>query len=118
MQCQQMVTIDSCCEPEQCPEPATIYHAVSEAAMCAEHASNAERYAVASIVYYSNTGIDTGLSDAQYDGFCDFLLQRQAWKRIPWIERDMLLCGSGFDTKKFPSRLHARAQAQMGEALL
>ena len=46
MQCQQMVTIDSCCEPEQCPEPATIYHAVSEAAMCAEHASNAERYAV------------------------------------------------------------------------
>ncbi len=46
MQCQQMVTLDSCCEPEQCLESATIYHAVSGAAMCAEHASNAERYAV------------------------------------------------------------------------
>ncbi|MEE8551557.1 MAG: hypothetical protein V3T08_09930 [Gemmatimonadota bacterium] len=78
----------------------------------------AERYAVASIIYYGNTGIDTGMTDAQYDGFCDWLLQRQAWKRVPWIERELLICGSGFDTSKFPPELHARAQAQMGEALL
>ncbi len=46
MQCQQMVTIESCCDPEQCTELATMYHAVSGAAMCAEHTSNAEKYAV------------------------------------------------------------------------
>ncbi len=73
----------------------------------------AEKYAVASIIYYSDTGIDTGMSDAQYDGFCDWLLKRQAWQRIPWIERDMLLAGSGYDTKGFPPELHARAKAQM-----
>ena len=46
MQCRQMVTIDSCCEPERCTELATTYHADSGAAMCAEHASSAERYAI------------------------------------------------------------------------
>ncbi len=73
----------------------------------------AERYAVASIMYYGLSGTDTGLTDAQYDGFCNWLLRRQAWKRIPWLEKEMLRCGSGYDTSKFPAELHERANAQM-----
>jgi hypothetical protein len=46
MQCQQMVTLESCCEPEHCEDLATMYHARSGAAMCAEHTSNASKYAL------------------------------------------------------------------------
>ena len=73
----------------------------------------AGRYAVASIIYYGDTGVDTGMTDAQYDGLCDWLLKRQIWKRFPWLERDLLLAGSGYDTSKFPLEFHERAKTQM-----
>lgn len=78
----------------------------------------AERYAVASIIYYSDTGIDTGMNDAQFDGICDWLIKRKVWGRIPWLEYDMLRAGTGYDTSKFPPELHEKARAQMERALL
>ena len=45
MQCDQLVTIDSCCTPTRCLEPATWHHAESGYALCAEHYGNAAKYA-------------------------------------------------------------------------
>lgn len=45
MQCDQLVTIDNCCNPSQCPAPASWRHAESGFALCAEHYANAEKYA-------------------------------------------------------------------------
>jgi hypothetical protein len=76
----------------------------------------AERYAVACIVYYNGAGEDTGLTDAQFDGFCDWLLKHESYKRIEWLDYDFLRCGSGYDVSKFPQHLHRRAAKLMGEA--
>lgn len=46
MQCQQLVTIESCCDPQQCPQLATMQHAVASAALCAEHYGNAVKYSI------------------------------------------------------------------------
>lgn len=103
--------------PTECPGGDS--HGLDTSGICPEcfdlalEQEYAESYAVASIIYYSDTGVDTGLSDAQYDGLCDWLLRRQVWKRIPWIERDLLLTGSGYDTSGFPVELHERAQASL-----
>jgi len=45
MQCDQLVTIDSCCTPTQCVVSASWRHAESGLALCAEHYGNAEKYA-------------------------------------------------------------------------
>ena len=45
MQCDQLVTIDNCCTPTQCVEPASWRHAESGFALCAEHYANAVKYA-------------------------------------------------------------------------
>lgn len=45
MQCDQLVTIDNCCNPTQCPEPASWHHAESGFALCAAHYANAVKYA-------------------------------------------------------------------------
>jgi hypothetical protein len=45
MQCDQVVTIDSCCNPTQCPEPAAWHHAASGFSLCALHYGNAAKYA-------------------------------------------------------------------------
>jgi len=46
LQCQQLVTIDSCCDPQQCPEPASMHHPSTGAALCAAHFSNGAKYVV------------------------------------------------------------------------
>jgi hypothetical protein len=45
MQCDQMVTIDSCCNPSQCAESASWHHAGSGFSLCAAHYGNAVKYA-------------------------------------------------------------------------
>ena len=45
MQCDQLVTIDNCCTPTQCVEPASWRHAESGFALCSEHYGNAVKYA-------------------------------------------------------------------------
>ena len=45
VQCSQLVSIESCCDPEQCTVLATIISLDSGAALCEEHADNAHRYA-------------------------------------------------------------------------
>lgn len=45
MQCDQLVTIDSCCNPTQCVAPGLWQHAESGFALCAEHYGNAVKYA-------------------------------------------------------------------------
>lgn len=73
----------------------------------------AEAYAVAAIIYYGGSGRCPGLSDAQFDGFADWLLQRKAWKRFPYLEQSMLAAGSGYDLERFPRHLHLRAATQL-----
>lgn len=46
MQCQQSVVIESCCDPVQCPDDATMYHPATDAALCAVHYANGEKYAL------------------------------------------------------------------------
>ena len=45
MRCDQLVTLDSCCNPTQCVEPASWAHAESGFALCEEHYGNAVKYA-------------------------------------------------------------------------
>jgi hypothetical protein len=45
MQCDQMVTIDSCCNPSQCAASAAYQHAALGLGLCAEHYGNAVKYA-------------------------------------------------------------------------
>jgi hypothetical protein len=73
----------------------------------------AERYAVASIIYYGSPGRCTGMTDAQYDGFADWLRQRRSWLRVAWLEESMLTAGSGYDLTAFPAYLHERARDQL-----
>ncbi|MSP22733.1 MAG: hypothetical protein EXR66_06920 [Dehalococcoidia bacterium] len=44
MQCDQLVTIDNCCNPSQCAELASWRHAESGFALCTEHYGNAVKY--------------------------------------------------------------------------
>lgn len=44
--CQQLVTIESCCDPERCPEPTKMVHADSGAALCESHYTNGAKYTV------------------------------------------------------------------------
>lgn len=44
MQCDQLVTIDNCCNPSQCGKPAAFHHAASGLSMCAAHHGNALKY--------------------------------------------------------------------------
>lgn len=73
----------------------------------------AEEYAVASIIYYGGHPGEF-MSDARFDGLCDWLLKNKAWETVPWIEREMLLAGSGYDLSKFPVELHKVALAWLG----
>lgn len=72
----------------------------------------AESYAVASIVYYGGHESEF-MRDAQFDGLCSYLLSRQAWRVVPWLEREMLKAGSGYDVSKFPPELHEAAREWM-----
>ncbi|MEZ4501183.1 MAG: hypothetical protein R3C39_00955 [Dehalococcoidia bacterium] len=45
-QCQQLVTIDNCCDPQQCPEPAAMRHEPTGAMLCASHFDNGAKYNV------------------------------------------------------------------------
>lgn len=105
---------DTCVE---CDKRIGFASAVGLCEPCIDHfteAAVAERYAVACIIYYGNGG-DTGMSDARFDGFCAWLLGRQAWKRFPYLERGMLAAGSGYDLAKFPKELHEKAATEMGQ---
>ena len=73
----------------------------------------AERYAVASIIYYTSPGKCAGMNDAQFDGFARWLLKHRSWKRIPWLEKGLLIAGTGYDVKKFPRYLHERATEKL-----
>jgi hypothetical protein len=73
----------------------------------------AELYAVASIIYYGGGGHCTGLTDAQFDGLCSWLLQHESWRRVPWLEHGMLKAGSGYDLAVYPGSLRERAEAQV-----
>jgi hypothetical protein len=46
MQCDQLVTVDNCCNPTPCGKPAAWHHPASGLAMCAEHHGNAVKYVV------------------------------------------------------------------------
>jgi hypothetical protein len=70
----------------------------------------AEEYAVASIIYYSGLECGEFMSDARFDGLCQTLLERKAYKTIPWIDRESLIAGTGYDTKVFPEHLHEVAR--------
>lgn len=72
----------------------------------------ARKYAVACIAYYGNG--ESIMSDAQFDGFCSWLLGRDAWRRVPYLERGMLIAGSGYDLAVFPPELHEAAAAILG----
>lgn len=69
----------------------------------------AREYAIASIIYYGGSGKCTGMSDANFDGICDWLLKGQAWNVVPWLEREMLKAGSGYDLSRYPEELHVEA---------
>jgi hypothetical protein len=45
MQCDQLVTLDNCCNPTQCVERASWRHGDSGFVLCAEHYGNAVKYA-------------------------------------------------------------------------
>lgn len=97
------------CLASECETPA-----IPTTARCGEHwpggmRAYAEEYAVASIVYYSGAAREF-MSDARFDGLCDTLLKAKAWKEFPWIEREMLIAGSGYDLAKFPQTLHDAAK--------
>jgi len=72
----------------------------------------AERYAIASILYYTGDVPCTGMTDAVFDGICHYLLENEAWKVVPWLERDMLAAGSGYDLSVYPAELHEKAAEQ------
>lgn len=44
MVCNQLVTIDNCCNPTECGQPASHRHAPSGLGLCATHYGNAEKY--------------------------------------------------------------------------
>lgn len=67
----------------------------------------AAKYAVASILYYRHSC--SPWTDAQFDGVAYALLEAKAWKRFPWLEREMLMAGSGYDLDKFPAEYHELA---------
>jgi hypothetical protein len=35
----------------------------------------------------------------------------RAWRKVPWLEKEMLKAGSGYDLSKFPEKLHKAAEA-------
>jgi len=76
----------------------------------------AERYGVAAIIYYGGSGRCPGMTDAQFDGLADWLLQAKAWKRFPWLEKSMLAAGSGYDLARFPEHLHETARKRLERA--
>lgn len=69
----------------------------------------AERYAVASALYYGRPDADPLMTDPEFDGLCAWLLERQAWKRHPWLEREALIAGTGYDLARLPEDLRALA---------
>lgn len=124
---------DNCNAPGGCERPRASGSGSDEgfgrdfgSALCQEHLEAslddateleyAERYAVASIIYYGSPGVNPGMTDAQFDGICERLKKRKAWKRVPYLEQQMLNAGSGYDLAKFPPELHARAGARMGKS--
>ncbi len=46
VQCDQLVTIDNCCNPSTCGQPAAWQHVASGLALCAAHHGNAVKYGV------------------------------------------------------------------------
>lgn len=87
-----------------------------ESLRCADHWAAgdilrwAQHYAVASIVYYGAFEYGPMMSDAEFDGRCAALLAASAWKQIPWLEREMLIAGSGYILEKFPADLWEAAE--------
>lgn len=70
----------------------------------------AQEYAVASIVYYRTYNDGPTMLDEEFDDLCLALLQREAWKQIPWLEEEALKAGTGYAIEKFPTDLHAAAK--------
>lgn len=105
-----------CRAPEGCEELV-----VAHSLRCAEHLVHgdlqhyAELYAVASIVYYGGHPGEF-MSDTQFDGLCSWLLGHKAWERFLWMEREMLVAGSGYDLAKFPKEMHEAAQEWLAGA--
>ena len=46
MQCDQLVTIDNCCNPSQCENQAASHHAASGLSLCAQHYGNAVKFCI------------------------------------------------------------------------
>lgn len=102
----------TCLEPgADCTE-----RAVPSCARCAEHLrprdvlDYADSYAIASILYYSGDAPENFMTDGQFDGICSFLLAARAWRVVPWLEKNMLKAGSGYDLERFPLELHEAAR--------
>lgn len=102
-----------CQHPDGCTE-----ESVTTTLRCVAHMkagdllAYAQEYAVAAIIYYAGFPAEF-MSDHRFDGLCSALLNRKAWKEFPWIEREMLIAGSGYDVAQFPQELHDVAKAWM-----
>ena len=46
IRCQQNVTLESCCDPVQCPKAATMHRPASGDALCQEHYDNGVTYGI------------------------------------------------------------------------
>jgi len=75
----------------------------------------ATKYGVACLVYYDNPQyVGEAMSDARFDGIADWLLKHESYKRIKYLDYDMLRAGSGFDPAMFPPEIHEMAGLRMG----
>ena len=110
------MTFDEPCLQPGCGEPSI----GSLLLRCLDHLDedlllmSADTYAVASVLYYEHDV--SAISDALYDGTCHTLLRGQAWKRVLWIEEDILRAGSGYDLSRVPTELRALADSLVGYA--
>lgn len=102
-----------CQHPDGCSEDA-----VPTTLRCIDHLAAgdllayAQEYAVAAIIYNSGFHAEF-MSDSRFDGLCSALLARKAYDEFPWVEYEMLIAGSGYDTTQFPQELHQVAKAWM-----
>ncbi|MCC6238486.1 MAG: hypothetical protein IT299_13070 [Dehalococcoidia bacterium] len=57
LRCDQLVTIDNCCTPTVCSEPASHTHEASGLSLCATHHGNAVKYALDGTWTVGNTAL-------------------------------------------------------------
>jgi hypothetical protein len=57
IQCQQNVTLESCCDPVQCPKAATMHRPESGDALCQEHYNNGVTYGISGQWYVATRAV-------------------------------------------------------------